>query len=93
MKDIFDPTAEVACDGKGKRQAGIVLAGLDGVDRLSRDADRLAKLTLGKSPRLAQFPHPVLHRYFRVPIAAPIIHSVPIKGQTHTQLRFGKPAF
>src|SRR5690348_3949203 len=58
----FDARAEQPRDLEGQRQAGVVLAGFDGVDRLSRDVQPLAEFGLRPGVFLAQFANAVFHR-------------------------------
>ena len=46
MEDILDPSTEQACDAERERQRRIESSGLDGVDRLARDAEMIGEIAL-----------------------------------------------
>src|SRR4051812_18173219 len=60
-EDVLHGRVEVPGDGEGQRQGRQVAAVLDRVDRLPRDAERLAEVALGQSGDRPQLAHPVLH--------------------------------
>src|SRR6478735_4959501 len=60
-ENVFDAQLEQRGDGEGERQAGVVAAILDGIDRLARDIERLGQLSLRHAARFAQLFDLVLH--------------------------------
>ena len=54
LKDCFDRQAEEASELEGERQAGIILAGLDGVDALAGDVEEVGELRLAPAAFGAQ---------------------------------------
>ena len=60
-EDLVDPQPEHLGDREGQAQRRVVLAVLNGDDRLPRDPQRLAELRLGPAPVPAQAPHAVPH--------------------------------
>ena len=56
LEDLLDGPLEKLGDREGERKAGIVPAGLDGVDRLPLHAELLGQLTLRPSANAAQLP-------------------------------------
>ena len=61
VEDLFDGQVEQASDLEGEGQAGIVLAGLDGVDRLTGDPELSRQPRLGPVALGTQDLQPVLH--------------------------------
>ena len=59
--DLLEGLAEEAADGEGERQRRQVPAGLDRVDRLSRDAKLLGESALTQATTLPQLSHLVRH--------------------------------
>src|SRR5450756_2296804 len=62
MEDLLDLGVEVTRDAEGEGERGVVLLGLDRVDRLPGHLERDAESCLGQSGRFAQGEHVVLHR-------------------------------
>ena len=60
-EDLVDPQPEHLGDREGQPQRRVVLAVLNGDDRLPRHPQRLAELRLGPAPLPAQAPHTVPH--------------------------------
>ena len=67
MKNLFDAHPEESCGAKGKRQARIELARLNGINGLSGDVEGVGQLGLRPIALGAQNLEPILHRYRRVP--------------------------
>src|SRR2546423_12188752 len=63
MEHLLHSGAEKPGDADGQRQRGIVAALLDRVDRLPRDAERMAQILLRQAFGLAQGPHVVPHEW------------------------------
>ena len=61
-KDIFDLEFKLPGDFEGERQAGIVAAGLDGVDGLAGNLEPVGQVGLTPAPLRAKFPEDVFHR-------------------------------
>ena len=67
----FDRLFEQFRNRKRQRQAGIVFAGFDGVDRLPRDLQSGSQIRLGPRSLCPEDPQPIVHRYFRRTTACP----------------------
>src|SRR5512140_3061337 len=61
MEDLLESATEEAGEREGQRQRGQVSTGLDGVDGLARDAERVRELALAEPQALAETAHLVLH--------------------------------
>jgi hypothetical protein len=61
-----DRLAEDGGDAVGEVQGGVVLLGLQRIDRLARHSDGAAQLLLGPAALGAKFLHAVLHRLVRM---------------------------
>src|SRR5438105_12565728 len=60
-EQVLDACSEKACQLQCQWQGRGVALGLDGIDRLPRDAQYFGELALGQAAVLAQVAHPVLH--------------------------------
>src|SRR6185312_4037768 len=65
---LLDPESEHPRDPERERQAGIVFAGLDGVDRLARDLKALGEIGLAPIASRAQDFEAVVHRRHHAPM-------------------------
>src|ERR1700690_3809113 len=63
-------------------QAGVVLFGFDGIDRLARDAELVGQVRLGPVELGPQIAHDVLHWYLRDAMLRPIPQSMISSGVT-----------
>src|SRR5262245_53441613 len=61
-EDLLDLELEERGDGEGQRQAGVVLAGLDRVDRLARHAEALRQIALRPAVLAAELANAIVHR-------------------------------
>jgi len=61
-EDAFDRLPEQLRDAERERQARVVLAGFDRIDRLARDLELFGELALRPAAAFAQFAHPAFHQ-------------------------------
>src|SRR5664279_1902776 len=61
MEHLLDASIEESSDDEGQRQRRQIAAGLDRVDRLTRDAQGLGQLPLAEAQAFAQLAHLVGH--------------------------------
>ena len=82
FEDFFDSPFERPRQGECQRETWVVLASLDRVHRLARNAQPLRKVRLRPVQLSAQDSQPILHRYRQLKIAAPTPQSTAISGRT-----------
>ena len=87
FEDLLDAAMEGSRQRERKRQARIVFARLDRVDRLPRNSQPLCELCLRPIQLSPQDPQPILHRYRNVKMAVPTPHITAINGSTKVQFR------
>lgn len=83
FEERVDPLLEDVREAERERQAGIVTAGLDGVDGLARDPDQVTELGLGPASGSSTGPDVVVHRVERT-ITETAQLSIPIENVPQT---------
>lgn len=91
FKDLLDASMESPRQRERQRQAWVVLARLDRIHGLARDAQPLRELRLRPVQLSAQDPQPILHRYRNVKMAVPTAQKAAINGITKVQSKRGMP--
>src|SRR5579862_1364909 len=93
LEYLLHRLAKYLSDLEGQRQTGIIFLCLDGVDRLTRDAQFFGEVGLGPIELATQIAHAIFHSYLRLAMASPRLQSMISKGATQATSKRGSPAF